>query len=126
MRKWYGAPDLMSKDGNELEEEETPGSAYTEVMYCVFACVDLVGNNIYTCLMLKIEEEEVRDAVLVTDGDNEIGQVIQYTRFNLLVTSICLRNLIVGFLNLRFIHALASTDDHTVPNCQKNSSKSSG
>ncbi|PIN09728.1 hypothetical protein CDL12_17694 [Handroanthus impetiginosus] len=46
LRKWYGAPDLLPKDGNELEEDEAP------------------------------EEEEVRDAILVTDGDNEIGQMI--------------------------------------------------
>ncbi|XP_075509806.1 uncharacterized protein LOC142546150 isoform X1 [Primulina tabacum] len=45
LRKWYGAPDLMSKDENALEED-TP------------------------------EEEEIRDAVLVTDGDNEIGQMV--------------------------------------------------
>ncbi|KAK6153569.1 hypothetical protein DH2020_013208 [Rehmannia glutinosa] len=46
LRKWYGAPDLLPKDGKELGEDETA------------------------------EEEEVRDAVLVTDGDNEIGQMI--------------------------------------------------
>ncbi|KAK4410480.1 hypothetical protein Sango_0121000 [Sesamum angolense] len=46
LRKWYGAPDLLPKDGNELEEDEAA------------------------------EEDEVRDAVLVTDGDNEIGQMI--------------------------------------------------
>lgn len=27
------------------------------------------------CFALEIKEEEVRDAVLVTDGDSEIGQV---------------------------------------------------
>ncbi|KAK6118063.1 hypothetical protein DH2020_048195 [Rehmannia glutinosa] len=46
LRKWYGAPDLLPKDGKELGEDEAA------------------------------EEEEVRDAVLVTDGDNEIGQMI--------------------------------------------------
>ncbi|KAL6996276.1 hypothetical protein U1Q18_006411 [Sarracenia purpurea var. burkii] len=47
LRKWYGAPDLLPKDGSVLEEDgESP------------------------------EEDEVRDAVLVTDGDNEIGQII--------------------------------------------------
>ncbi|KAG8388418.1 hypothetical protein BUALT_Bualt02G0123800 [Buddleja alternifolia] len=46
LRKWYGAPDIMQKDGSALEEDEAT------------------------------EEEEVRDAVLVTDGDNEIGQMI--------------------------------------------------
>ncbi|OAY36435.1 uncharacterized protein LOC110626727 [Manihot esculenta] len=47
LRKWYGAPDLLPKDGS-TEEEEVEFS----------------------------EEEEVRDAVLVTDGDGEIGQMI--------------------------------------------------
>ncbi|KAA8541646.1 hypothetical protein F0562_022798 [Nyssa sinensis] len=49
LRKWYGAPDLLPKDGSILEEDnESPDT----------------------------EEDEVRDAVLVTDGDNEIGQMI--------------------------------------------------
>lgn len=46
LRKWYGAPDLLERDGNELNEVEAQ------------------------------EEDEVREAVLVTDGDNEIGQMI--------------------------------------------------
>ncbi|KZV41860.1 hypothetical protein F511_36592 [Dorcoceras hygrometricum] len=46
LRKWYGAPDLRSKDESASEEEDTP------------------------------EEEENRDVVLVTDGDNEIGQMV--------------------------------------------------
>lgn len=46
LRKWYGAPDLLPKDGSLSEED------------------------------MSSEEEEVRDAVLVTDGDNEIGQMI--------------------------------------------------
>ncbi|CAA0816173.1 NAD(P)-binding Rossmann-fold superfamily protein [Striga hermonthica] len=46
LRKWYGASDLLPKDGNDSREDEAEG------------------------------EEEVRDAVLVTDGDNEIGQMI--------------------------------------------------
>ncbi|KAL2468535.1 NAD(P)-binding Rossmann-fold superfamily protein [Forsythia ovata] len=46
LRKWYGAPDILAKDGNPLEEDESR------------------------------EGDEVRDAVLVTDGDNEIGQMI--------------------------------------------------
>lgn len=46
LRKWYGAPDLLPKDGSDAEDEdELP------------------------------EENGVRDAVLVTDGDSEIGQV---------------------------------------------------
>ncbi|CAA2969428.1 uncharacterized protein LOC111405075 isoform X1 [Olea europaea subsp. europaea] len=47
LRKWYGAPDLLPKDGTSLEEDEPRGG-----------------------------DDEVRDAVLVTDGDNEIGQMI--------------------------------------------------
>ncbi|RWR79531.1 hypothetical protein CKAN_00810700 [Cinnamomum micranthum f. kanehirae] len=47
LRKWYGAPDLLPKDGGYLEEEdESP------------------------------EAEEVRDAVLVTNGDSEMGQMV--------------------------------------------------
>ncbi|KAK6128069.1 hypothetical protein DH2020_038197 [Rehmannia glutinosa] len=52
LRKWYGAPDLLPKDGKELGEDEA------------------------TVAYLETEEEEVRDAVLITDGDNEIGQMI--------------------------------------------------
>ncbi|MFS8004507.1 hypothetical protein Hanom_Chr13g01226651 [Helianthus anomalus] len=47
LRKWYGAPDLYADDGSNLEEADKSS-----------------------------EEDEVRDAVLVTDGDNEIGQTI--------------------------------------------------
>ncbi|KAL8153441.1 hypothetical protein V2J09_011201 [Rumex salicifolius] len=46
LRRWYGAPDLLPKDGS-LEEEEG-----------------------------EIAMEEVRDAVLVTDGDSDIGQMV--------------------------------------------------
>ncbi|MCD7455911.1 hypothetical protein HAX54_030064 [Datura stramonium] len=46
LRKWYGAPDLLPKDGSLSEENEAS------------------------------EEDEGRDAVLVTDGDNEIGQMV--------------------------------------------------
>ncbi|KAJ7003222.1 hypothetical protein NC653_008459 [Populus alba x Populus x berolinensis] len=50
LRKWYGAPDLLPKDGSDAEDEdELP------------------------------EENGVRDAVLVTDGDSEIGQMIILT-----------------------------------------------
>ncbi|KAL7602566.1 hypothetical protein Lser_V15G25346 [Lactuca serriola] len=47
LRKWYGAPDLDSEDGSILEET-----------------------------VESSEEDEIRDAVLVTDGDDEIGQTI--------------------------------------------------
>uniref|UniRef100_A0A1D1YVA0 Uncharacterized protein At2g37660, chloroplastic n=1 Tax=Anthurium amnicola TaxID=1678845 RepID=A0A1D1YVA0_9ARAE len=47
LRKWYGAPDLLPKDGDSEAGED--------------------GDE---------EVEEVRDAVLVTDGDSEIGQPI--------------------------------------------------
>ncbi|PAN49210.1 hypothetical protein GQ55_9G446000 [Panicum hallii var. hallii] len=47
LRRWYGAPDLLPKDGGaEDEEAESP------------------------------DIEEPRDAVLVTDGDSEIGQMV--------------------------------------------------
>ncbi|KAJ6805497.1 uncharacterized protein M6B38_180780 [Iris pallida] len=47
LRKWYGAPDLLPKDGGlEAGDDETP------------------------------EDEEVRDAVLVTDGESEIVQMV--------------------------------------------------
>uniref|UniRef100_A0A1D1ZLI0 Uncharacterized protein At5g02240 n=1 Tax=Anthurium amnicola TaxID=1678845 RepID=A0A1D1ZLI0_9ARAE len=47
LRKWYGAPDLLPKDGDSEAGED--------------------GDE---------EVEEVRDAVLVTDGDSEIGQMV--------------------------------------------------
>nr|DAD49089.1 TPA_asm: hypothetical protein HUJ06_019026 [Nelumbo nucifera] len=47
LRKWYGAPDLLPKDGVLADEEDE----YAGV-------------------------EETRDAVLVTDGDSEIGQMV--------------------------------------------------
>ncbi|XP_042499297.1 uncharacterized protein LOC122077421 isoform X2 [Macadamia integrifolia] len=47
LRKWYGAPDQLPKDGALINE----GDEYPE-------------------------EEEMRDAVLVTDGDSEMGQMI--------------------------------------------------
>ncbi|XP_042380314.1 uncharacterized protein LOC121972738 [Zingiber officinale] len=46
LRKWYGAPDLPPKDGDLEDEDEDESS----------------------------EIEETRDAVLVTDGESEIGQ----------------------------------------------------
>ncbi|XP_057977716.1 uncharacterized protein LOC131164491 isoform X3 [Malania oleifera] len=47
LRKWYGAPDLLPKDGSAVEEEDESSDV-----------------------------EEARDAVLVTDGDGEIGQMV--------------------------------------------------
>ncbi|XP_075664730.1 uncharacterized protein LOC142634317 isoform X4 [Castanea sativa] len=44
LRKWYGAPDPFSKDESTVEDDD------------------------------QSEVEEVRDAVLVSDGDSEIGQ----------------------------------------------------
>ncbi|KAK6911875.1 hypothetical protein RJ641_023968 [Dillenia turbinata] len=46
LRKWYGAPDLLPKDGSLAEEDDSP------------------------------EVDEIRDAVLVTDGDDDIGQMV--------------------------------------------------
>ncbi|XP_031491973.1 uncharacterized protein LOC116258747 [Nymphaea colorata] len=47
LRKWYGAGDELPKDGSSATEEDE--------------CA---------------ESEEVRDAILVTDGDSEIGQMV--------------------------------------------------
>ncbi|KAK7255691.1 hypothetical protein RIF29_29110 [Crotalaria pallida] len=47
LRKWYGAPDLLPKDGTATEDNED-----------------------------DYPEDEVRDAVLVTDGDSEMGQMV--------------------------------------------------
>lgn len=47
LRKWYGAPDLLPKEGSDVEEDDFP-------------------------------EEDIRDAVLVTDGDSEIGQLCRW------------------------------------------------
>ncbi|XP_042384874.1 uncharacterized protein At2g37660, chloroplastic-like isoform X1 [Zingiber officinale] len=46
LRKWYGAPDLLPKDGDLEDDDESS------------------------------EIEETRDAVLVTDGESEIGQMV--------------------------------------------------
>ncbi|MED6106624.1 hypothetical protein PIB30_006251 [Stylosanthes scabra] len=48
LRKWYGAPDLLSKDDSNKEDEEDD----------------------------DYPEDEIRDAVLVTDGDSEMGQMV--------------------------------------------------
>ncbi|XWS16181.1 hypothetical protein CRYUN_Cryun34aG0062900 [Craigia yunnanensis] len=46
LRKWYGAPELLPKDGSVVEEED------------------------------DYPEDEVRDTVLVTDGDSETGKMV--------------------------------------------------
>ncbi|XP_068659916.1 uncharacterized protein At2g37660, chloroplastic isoform X1 [Aristolochia californica] len=46
LRKWYGAPDLLPKDGGLAEEED------------------------------ESQEEEMKDAILVTNGDSEIGEMV--------------------------------------------------
>ncbi|KAM5579535.1 hypothetical protein ABKV19_009355 [Rosa sericea] len=47
LRKWYGAPELLPKDGSVAEDEDELS-----------------------------EGDETRDAVLVTDGDSEMGQMV--------------------------------------------------
>lgn len=47
LRKWYGAPDLVSKDESALKDEDE----YSE-------------------------EGTIKDAILVTDGDTELGQMV--------------------------------------------------
>ncbi|KAJ6932768.1 hypothetical protein NC651_008251 [Populus alba x Populus x berolinensis] len=59
LRKWYGAPDLLPKDGSDAEEEDELPEIWS--------------------LFSNAEENGVRDAVLVTDGDSEIGQMIILT-----------------------------------------------
>ncbi|XP_078155013.1 NAD(P)-binding Rossmann-fold superfamily protein [Carex rostrata] len=48
LRKWYGAPDLMPKDGGAKETQEDDSS----------------------------DVEDIRDAVLLTDGESEMGQMV--------------------------------------------------
>ncbi|KAL1339363.1 hypothetical protein AAHE18_U031300 [Arachis hypogaea] len=47
LRKWYGAPDLLPKDDTNTQDEED-----------------------------DYPKDEIRDAVLVTDGDSEMGQMV--------------------------------------------------
>uniref|UniRef100_A0A0E0GJD9 NAD(P)-binding domain-containing protein n=1 Tax=Oryza nivara TaxID=4536 RepID=A0A0E0GJD9_ORYNI len=61
LRRWYGAPDLLPKDGSAEDEEDEPSDT---VSY-------LLSN-----LGREIDIEEPRDAVLVTNGDSEIGQMV--------------------------------------------------
>ncbi|KAI9160276.1 hypothetical protein LWI28_006751 [Acer negundo] len=49
LRKWYGAPDLIPKDESDEEDQDKDEDEYPD---------------------------GVRDAVLVTDGDSEIGQMV--------------------------------------------------
>ena len=75
LRKWYGAPDLLPKDGGaEGDEKDESSGAYTKTLHkckMPFIC--------YSYLLahsgMWIDIEEPRDAVLVTNGDSEIGQV---------------------------------------------------
>ncbi|KAI4325352.1 hypothetical protein MLD38_030761 [Melastoma candidum] len=46
LRKWYGAPDLLLKDGTDADEED------------------------------EYRGDVVRDAVLVADGDSDVGQMV--------------------------------------------------
>lgn len=73
LRKWYGAPDLLEKDENELNEDEAQGLTSSIYLELVTSFVD---DCVWSFTFLDTEEDEVRDAVLVTDGDNEIGQVM--------------------------------------------------
>ncbi|KAE8688623.1 hypothetical protein F3Y22_tig00110962pilonHSYRG00058 [Hibiscus syriacus] len=56
LRRWYGAPELLPKDGSLVEDQEEDHP-----------------------------EDEIRDAVLVTDGDNEISQAINIRRYKILI-----------------------------------------
>ncbi|KAG6550388.1 hypothetical protein Mapa_008351 [Marchantia paleacea] len=54
LRKWYGAPEQMPRDGGDDSQDEEEGEAEEE----------------------EPEEDMVRDVVLVTDADSETGQLI--------------------------------------------------
>ncbi|CAN1785497.1 Sanguinarine reductase [Linum perenne] len=49
LRRWYGAPELLPKDGSASEQDDEDG---------------------------QLSENEVRDAILVADGDSELGQMV--------------------------------------------------
>ncbi|KAL2603209.1 hypothetical protein R1flu_013141 [Riccia fluitans] len=53
LRKWYGAPDQMPRDGRGSQEEEEDEAEPEEV-----------------------EDDGVRDVILVTDADSETGQLV--------------------------------------------------
>lgn len=74
LRKWYGAPDLLPKDGGLENEDESSGHMNLYILWH-FVTVKFVMNFIPLFPWLLPEIDEVRDAVLVTDGDSEIGQV---------------------------------------------------
>lgn len=75
LRKWYGAADPLQKDGVELREDENPGLRRSKChhIFLGFVFMFFVDDCVNPLLS---EEEKVRDAVLVTNGDNEIGQVM--------------------------------------------------
>ncbi|EXC04961.1 hypothetical protein L484_002612 [Morus notabilis] len=57
LRRWYGAPDLLPKDGPTVEDEDEDSVIF-----------EVIFDNAY--------EDEIRDAVLVTDGDSDIVQMV--------------------------------------------------
>ncbi|XP_010540089.1 PREDICTED: uncharacterized protein LOC104813956 isoform X2 [Tarenaya hassleriana] len=54
LRKWYGAPDILPKDGSLTEEDQENEEEEEEVD----------------------DDDGGRDAVFVTDGDSDLGQMI--------------------------------------------------
>ncbi|WVZ57254.1 hypothetical protein U9M48_007659 [Paspalum notatum var. saurae] len=68
LRRWYGAPDLLPKDGGAEDDEDESQDA------------KLLGGHAFLFVgriwRVTIDVEEPRDAVLVTDGDSEIGQMV--------------------------------------------------
>ena len=77
LRKWYGAPDPFSKDESTFEDDDQSGSSINSNSW-VFISILLLNFErllIHELSIRNTEVEEARDAVLVTDGDSEIGQV---------------------------------------------------
>lgn len=46
LRKWYGAPDLLSKDGSTAEEEEDAGLIHNSLCLELILLFDNVNLNV--------------------------------------------------------------------------------
>ncbi|XP_050289607.1 uncharacterized protein LOC126727730 [Quercus robur] len=78
LRKWYGAPDPFSKDESTFEDDDQSGSSINSNSW-VFISILLLNFErllIHELSIRNTEVEEARNAVLVTDGDSEIGQMV--------------------------------------------------
>lgn len=80
MRKWYGAPDLLSKDGDlEVEDDSSGNTTMMGIRHTCLSFKEFWWFHFAFFPCWRTEIEEVRDAVLVTDGESEIGQVGKLT-----------------------------------------------